>query len=107
MKMDWTIGNLRYATTSGSLSKVVMNVESKFEQTISNVTQANYHTTYLPAVSSADFIAWNGLNENTVKGWVENVEGSNWGAITSSIETQLSQSIHESLNPPIDEGIPW
>tara|TARA_R100000008_G_scaffold54160_1_gene33008 strand:- start:1019 stop:1336 length:318 start_codon:yes stop_codon:yes gene_type:complete len=105
--MDWNLFDLKYTTTSGSLSKVVTEVVSKFEYTISDVTECSYYKTNLPSVSSADFISWDSLNENTVKGWVNNVEGNNWGVITSSIETQLSQSINERINPPTGRGKPW
>ena len=105
--MDWTIHNLTYTTTSGSLSKVVTEVVSKFEDTISGITEKDFRSTHLPAVTSADFVSWDSLNENTVKGWVTNVEGSDWGAITSSIETYLSQSVDRVNNPPTGRGTPW
>tara|TARA_R100001510_G_C7638310_1_gene196165 strand:+ start:160 stop:483 length:324 start_codon:yes stop_codon:yes gene_type:complete len=107
MKMDWTIFDLKYTTTSGSLSQVATEVVSKFEHTISGISDRVYHRTYLPSVTSADFINWDSLNENSVKGWVESIEGNNWGSITSSIETSLSQSINEINNPPTGRGKPW
>ena len=105
--MDWTIFDLQYTTTSGSLSKVATEAVSKFEHTISGTSDRVYHITNLPSVTSADFINWDSLNENSVKGWVENVEGYNWGSITSSIETSLSQSINVMNNPPTGRGKPW
>ena len=105
--MDWNIHDLTYTTTSGSLSKVVTKVVSKFEDTISGITEIDYRRTNLPPVASADFVSWDSLDENTVKGWVTNVEGSNWGAMTSSIETYLSQSVNQVINPPTGKGKPW
>ena len=56
--MDWTIFDLQYTTTSGSLSKVATEAVSKFEHTISGTSDRVYHITNLPSVTSADFICF-------------------------------------------------
>ena len=106
--MDWTIYRLYYKTTSGSLSNVVSEVHSKFSDTVSGKTEEEYHvTSNLRPVAASNFVAYNDLNENTVKGWVQNAEGNYWGALTSSIATQISSSLAEQITPTIQSGKPW
>ena len=53
------------------------------------------------------YFQYNDLNENTVKGWVQNAEGNYWGALTSSIATKISSSLAEQVTPTIQSGKPW
>ena len=105
--MNWNITELIWED-SGSLKRVIKTVVSKFSNTISGSSASQLHLTNVPSASADLFMAWDSLEENTVKIWVENTEGSGWGAVTSSYESQISSSINEKLNPTSGhEKPPW
>ena len=105
--MNWKISQLIWED-SGSLKRVIKTVVSKFSNTISGSSASVLHLTNVSSSNADDFITWDNLVENNVKSWVEIVEGSNWGSVTSSYESQISSSINKQLNPTSgSEQPPW
>jgi len=100
--MDWSIQKLIHEE-SGSLSKVITAAISTFSLTISGSKLSKAHITAFPPVHEKNFVPWNNLSENTVKGFISDVEGGGWNSTTASLETELSNSI-ASQN---DNGLPW
>ena len=100
--MDWSIQKLIHED-SGSLSKAITAAISTFTLTISGSRLSQGHITSFPSVHEKNFVPWDNLSENTVKGFISNVEGGGWNSTTASYETQMSNSI-ASQN---DNGLPW
>ena len=100
--MDWSIQELTHQD-SGSLSKVITAALSTFTLTISGSRTSKNHLTVFPSVHERNFVSWDSLSENTVKGFISDVEGGGWNSTTASYETQMSNSI-ASQN---DNGLPW
>ena len=64
--MNWNITELIWED-SGSLKRVVKTVVSKFSNTISGSSASQLHLTNVPSASADLFMAWDSLEENTVK----------------------------------------
>lgn len=96
---------MRY-NTSGSLNDVVFFVRYSFEHSGSSaksgILNENRKTYFamLPSVNQEDFIE-HPVVESTIKGWVRDLHGDNWGSFTSSIETEITNDLNSrtSSNP--------
>ena len=96
---------LKPSITSDVLKKFNLDKDKKYISIMPgsrNSEIKNMMPTYLEFMK-----LYNDLNENTVKGWVQNAEGNYWGALTSSIATKISSSLAEQVTPTIQSGKPW
>ncbi len=95
--MEFIIDSLYRYGESGSLSDVITNASYHFIDSSSDGSEV-YVEKYcenivFPPVSSDDFIAFGSLNTSTIRGWIEDSYGNNWGSYTSSIQNSISASL--------------
>ena len=90
---------IRY-NTSGSLDDVVFFVRYGFEESGSSaksgVLNDNRKTYFkeLSPIDSGNFVNHSSVHESVVKGWIQNSYGSNWGSLTSSIQTTMTNDLN-------------
>ena len=108
---SWDFSNLQVQYTSNSLANVVTAIDwqyggesgsGEYHHCVSN------HAT-LGSVAPADFIAYENLTEDLVKGWVTaSLFDEHGDDYITTMQTKISGSIAESLHP-VEGGkaIPW
>ena len=125
--MEFKINDVFYHTTSGSLSKVIYQVNYHFIESASGTgadsgsiyyASQQHSTSPLDPVSSASFVAYDDVTEANVKTWCMNQyitqsslpgapTASLWGTHTSSIKSNLDQQVNEQITPSWGKGTPW
>jgi hypothetical protein len=111
--MEFKIYDTTRYYSSGSLDDVVFFVRYSFEHSgssaksgILNESRKTYFS-MLPPVSQEEFINNYDLTENTIKGWVRDLHGDNWGSFTSSIETEITNDLNSRTSSPPTTDIWW
>ena len=111
--MEFKIYDTTRYYTSGSLDHVVFFVRYGFEETgssaksgIFNENQQKYFKV-LPPVSSDNFVTYESISESTIKGWVRDLYGDNWGSFTSSIETEITNDLNSRASSKPTTVIWW
>ena len=98
--MEFKIYDAARYNTSGSLNDVVFFVRYGFEDSGSSakngVLNDNRKTYFkqLPPVSSDNFVTYESISESTIKGWIRDSYGDDWGSFTSSIETEMTNDLN-------------
>ena len=100
--MELTIAQLERTLPSG----VVYNIHYRFDLTDGEHSKGAYGTVSVTGDPNADgFVAFDDLNEETVKAWVVNALGGQ--EKVDEIEAALQAKIEEDKNPTSAVGVPW
>jgi hypothetical protein len=105
--MEFKIYDTTRFDTSGSLDDVVFFVRYGFEESGSSTKSGMFNENQqlyfkeLDPVDSDNFVNHSSVHESVVKGWIQNSYGSNWGSLTSSIQTTMTNDLNSrsSLKP--------
>ena len=111
--MEFKIYDAARYYTSGSLDHVVFFVRYGFEDSGSSakngVLNDNRKTYFkqLPPVSSDNFVTHDSISESTIKGWIRDSHGDDWGSFTSSIETEITNDLNSRASSKPTSVIWW
>ena len=101
--MNWAIANLEYEIDGALLSNVVKIIHWTVIKETDGFA-ANAYGTQSLGLPGTDFIAYEGLQEAVVLGWLFEALGPEQVA---QIEANLDTVIAEQASPTIGVGIPW
>tara|TARA_R100000008_G_C3586179_1_gene172510 strand:+ start:3787 stop:4203 length:417 start_codon:yes stop_codon:yes gene_type:complete len=101
--MIFKIQDVQLYHQSSSLYNVINGIGYLFEDSGSRtgggqnkVTEAYF--VQLDPVNASDCVEYNSLTSTSLKTWVQQSHGNNWGAFTSSVATSISASLSENVN---------
>ena len=110
--MKFLIHKTNRYSVSASLDDVVYLVSYQFEESGSSAVAGafNYESTHYhlkcDPVSSDNYISYNSAT-SSVKNWIQDSHGENWGAFTSSIQTSLSSALDTRTSSNPTEVVTW
>jgi|TARA_R110000824_G_scaffold235412_1_gene424201 predicted 3-demethylubiquinone-9 3-methyltransferase (glyoxalase superfamily) len=102
--MQFEIRDAFRYTSSASLADVVYAIRYEFNESGSSAAdphlnnETHRYFLELDPVPSSVFVAWNSVATSSLKGWVQDSHGGNWGTFTSSLATTMSASLAERVD---------
>jgi hypothetical protein len=110
--MKFTIHKTNRYNVSASLDDVVYLVSYQFYESGSSAVEGefNYESTHYhlkcDSVSSDNYISYNSAT-SSMKNWIQDSHGANWGAFTSSIQTSLNSTLSSRTSSDPTDVITW
>jgi len=111
--MNFTINDTMRYISSGSLDNVVYFVRYAFEDSGSSAhatllnSQLYRYFLQCDPITSAEFVAFDSVTTSSLKGWIQDSHGENWGSFTSSIQTTLTNTLNLRTSSQPTRQINW
>ena len=111
--MDFKINNTFRYISSSSLDDVIYSIRYAFEESGSSEHDSllNYETRrYFHScdpVTSTSFIAFDSVTTPSLKKWIQDSYGGNWGSFTSSIQTSMTNALNSRTSSPPTDVMTW
>ena len=111
--MEFKINDTFRYVLSGSLDDVIYSVRYAFEESGSSAhdTLLNYETRRYfhncDPVTSTNLVAFASVTTSSLKGWIQDPYGENWGSFTSSIQTSMTDALNSRSSSEPTEVVTW
>jgi hypothetical protein len=111
--MEFKINNTFRYTSSGSLDDVIYSIRYAFEESGSSAHPSllNYESRRYfhncDPVTSENYVGLNSLTTSSLKGWIQDSYGENWGSFTSSIQTSMTNALNSRTSSQPTDIYTW